>query len=161
MCLELSSVLCIGRARLEGRQAVAWSPAVGLISPLLCTVSCSLVFGSRLDIHSGGIDLAFPHHENEIAQCEAFHRCPQWGNYFLHSGEWGLGQTASFPVLPPQSAKPLLLEMQLVPEAVFDSSPLASLDWKTTRAFWNGGRSCESWPVSRIAAPRVFLSVRA
>ncbi|XP_054945316.1 probable cysteine--tRNA ligase, mitochondrial isoform X1 [Physeter macrocephalus] len=46
----------------------------------------SLVFGSRLDIHSGGIDLAFPHHENEIAQCEAFHQCQQWGNYFLHSG---------------------------------------------------------------------------
>uniref|UniRef100_A0A8D1IG03 cysteine--tRNA ligase n=1 Tax=Sus scrofa TaxID=9823 RepID=A0A8D1IG03_PIG len=51
-----------------------------------CSTLSSLVFGSRLDIHSGGIDLAFPHHENEIAQCEAFHRCPQWGNYFLHSG---------------------------------------------------------------------------
>ncbi|ELW47473.1 putative cysteinyl-tRNA synthetase, mitochondrial [Tupaia chinensis] len=49
-------------------------------------VSCSTVFGSQLDIHSGGIDLAFPHHENEIAQCEAFHGCEQWGNYFLHSG---------------------------------------------------------------------------
>ncbi|TRY59037.1 hypothetical protein DNTS_006170 [Danionella cerebrum] len=41
---------------------------------------------SNLDIHSGGIDLAFPHHENEIAQCEAHHQCEQWGNYFLHSG---------------------------------------------------------------------------
>ncbi|XP_043333428.1 probable cysteine--tRNA ligase, mitochondrial isoform X1 [Cervus canadensis] len=51
-----------------------------------CSTIASLVFGSRLDIHSGGVDLAFPHHENEIAQCEAFHRCPQWGNYFLHSG---------------------------------------------------------------------------
>ncbi|XP_035149908.1 putative cysteine--tRNA ligase, mitochondrial isoform X6 [Callithrix jacchus] len=45
-----------------------------------------MVFGSQLDIHSGGIDLAFPHHENEIAQCEVFHQCEQWGNYFLHSG---------------------------------------------------------------------------
>ncbi|XP_057563007.1 probable cysteine--tRNA ligase, mitochondrial isoform X5 [Hippopotamus amphibius kiboko] len=51
-----------------------------------CSTIASLVFGSRLDIHSGGIDLAFPHHENEIAQCEAFHQCQQWGNYFLHSG---------------------------------------------------------------------------
>ncbi|XP_019299448.1 probable cysteine--tRNA ligase, mitochondrial isoform X2 [Panthera pardus] len=51
-----------------------------------CSTISSLVFGSRLDIHSGGIDLAFPHHENEIAQCEAFHQCRQWGNYFLHSG---------------------------------------------------------------------------
>lgn len=47
----------------------------------------STVFGSQLDIHSGGIDLAFPHHENEIAQSEAYHRCGQWANYFLHSGE--------------------------------------------------------------------------
>ncbi|TWW64259.1 putative cysteine--tRNA ligase, mitochondrial [Takifugu flavidus] len=46
----------------------------------------STVFGSQLDIHSGGIDLAFPHHENEIAQSEAYHQCGQWANYFLHSG---------------------------------------------------------------------------
>ncbi|XP_058404465.1 probable cysteine--tRNA ligase, mitochondrial isoform X3 [Diceros bicornis minor] len=51
-----------------------------------CSTISSLVFGSQLDIHSGGIDLAFPHHENEIAQCEVFHQCEQWGNYFLHSG---------------------------------------------------------------------------
>ncbi|XP_032467296.1 probable cysteine--tRNA ligase, mitochondrial isoform X3 [Phocoena sinus] len=51
-----------------------------------CSTIASLVFGSRLDIHSGGVDLAFPHHENEIAQCEVFHQCQQWGNYFLHSG---------------------------------------------------------------------------
>lgn len=52
-----------------------------------CALPCSEVFGSHLDIHTGGIDLAFPHHENEIAQSEVFHQCPQWGNYFLHSGE--------------------------------------------------------------------------
>ncbi|NXT90182.1 SYCM protein, partial [Anhinga rufa] len=46
----------------------------------------SAVFGKQLDIHTGGIDLAFPHHENEIAQCEVYHQCEQWGNYFLHSG---------------------------------------------------------------------------
>ncbi|XP_012607423.2 putative cysteine--tRNA ligase, mitochondrial isoform X2 [Microcebus murinus] len=51
-----------------------------------CSAMASMVFGSQLDIHSGGIDLAFPHHENEIAQCEVFHQCKQWGNYFLHSG---------------------------------------------------------------------------
>uniref|UniRef100_A0A8C9QLC4 Cysteinyl-tRNA synthetase 2, mitochondrial n=1 Tax=Spermophilus dauricus TaxID=99837 RepID=A0A8C9QLC4_SPEDA len=50
-------------------------------------IECSImVFGGQLDIHSGGVDLAFPHHENEIAQCEVFHQCEQWGNYFLHSG---------------------------------------------------------------------------
>ena len=68
-------------------------------------VPCSLVFGSRLDIHSGGVDLAFPHHENEIAQCEAFHQCPQWGNYFLHSGECRLPSPA--PLLSVGSARAL------------------------------------------------------
>jgi cysteinyl-tRNA synthetase len=30
----------------------------------------SVVFGDNMDIHSGGIDLAFPHHDNEMAQAE-------------------------------------------------------------------------------------------
>lgn len=59
-----------------------------------CSTVSSSVFGSQLDIHSGGIDLAFPHHENEIAQCEAYHQCDQWGNYFLHSGHLHLKGSA-------------------------------------------------------------------
>ncbi|XP_074521094.1 putative cysteine--tRNA ligase, mitochondrial [Halichoeres trimaculatus] len=51
-----------------------------------CSTVASSVFGSQMDIHSGGIDLAFPHHENEVAQSEAYHQCEQWANYFLHSG---------------------------------------------------------------------------
>jgi cysteinyl-tRNA synthetase len=31
----------------------------------------SAIFGDNMDIHSGGIDLAFPHHDNELAQSEA------------------------------------------------------------------------------------------
>lgn len=47
--------------------------------------------GDHMDIHSGGIDLAFPHHDNELAQSEAyFHQCGKgehtWVNYFLVSG---------------------------------------------------------------------------
>lgn len=63
-----------------------------------CALPCSEVFGSHLDIHTGGIDLAFPHHENEIAQSEVFHQCPQWGNYFLHSGEPDWRQTSTLPL---------------------------------------------------------------
>lgn len=37
-----------------------------------CSVMCSEVLGGQVDIHSGGIDLAFPHHDNEIAQSEAY-----------------------------------------------------------------------------------------
>jgi len=39
-----------------------------------------------MDIHSGGEDLRFPHHDNEMAQAEAYFGTPQWVNYFLHSG---------------------------------------------------------------------------
>ncbi|KDD71823.1 class I (C) tRNA synthetase, partial [Helicosporidium sp. ATCC 50920] len=51
----------------------------------------SAIVGGPIDIHSGGEDLRFPHHENEIAQAEAYYHqscgCNfQWVNYFLHSG---------------------------------------------------------------------------
>jgi len=49
-----------------------------------------------MDIHSGGIDLAFPHHDNELAQSEAYHDCQQWVNYFLHTGHLSIeGQKMS------------------------------------------------------------------
>lgn len=51
-----------------------------------CSVMASDFFGDGLDIHSGGIDLAFPHHDNESAQSEAFFNCSQWVDYFLHTG---------------------------------------------------------------------------
>lgn len=42
--------------------------------------------GPQMDIHTGGIDLKFPHHDNEIAQSEAHFDSDCWVNYFLHSG---------------------------------------------------------------------------
>lgn len=51
-----------------------------------CSVMASAILGEGMDIHSGGVDLMFPHHDNEIAQSEAYHDCPQWVNYFLHTG---------------------------------------------------------------------------
>ncbi|OSD07063.1 hypothetical protein PYCCODRAFT_1359815 [Trametes coccinea BRFM310] len=51
-----------------------------------CSVMASAILGDNMDIHSGGIDLAFPHHDNEMAQSEAYHNCPAWVNYFIHTG---------------------------------------------------------------------------
>ncbi|CAI5458494.1 unnamed protein product [Closterium sp. Yama58-4] len=51
-----------------------------------CSAMASDIVGFPMDIHSGGIDLRFPHHDNELAQAEAFHGCGQWVNYFLHAG---------------------------------------------------------------------------
>eukprot|EP00887_Chlorella_sp_A99_P008002 scaffold12.g8002.t1 len=53
----------------------------------------SAIVGPVLDIHSGGEDLRFPHHDNELAQAEAYYHCQgcqQWVNYFLHSGHLGI-----------------------------------------------------------------------
>uniref|UniRef100_A0A383W906 cysteine--tRNA ligase n=1 Tax=Tetradesmus obliquus TaxID=3088 RepID=A0A383W906_TETOB len=54
-----------------------------------CSAMASKIIGAKMDIHSGGEDLKFPHHDNELAQAEAFFHhdgCRQWVNYFLHSG---------------------------------------------------------------------------
>ena len=41
--------------------------------------------GKTIDIHCGGVDLIFPHHENEIAQSEAAHGC-EFARYWMHNG---------------------------------------------------------------------------
>ncbi|KAK0103189.1 hypothetical protein ONS95_014985 [Cadophora gregata] len=55
-----------------------------------CSVMASDILGSEMDIHSGGIDLAFPHHDNELAQSEAYfcseHGPHNWVRYFMHMG---------------------------------------------------------------------------
>jgi len=51
-----------------------------------CSVMASDIIGENIDIHGGGVDLMFPHHDNEMAQAEAYHKCCQWVNYFLHAG---------------------------------------------------------------------------
>ncbi|ESL07604.1 cysteinyl-tRNA synthetase [Trypanosoma rangeli SC58] len=51
-----------------------------------CSVMASDILGTNMDVHSGGLDLKFPHHDNECAQSEACHMQHQWVNYFLHCG---------------------------------------------------------------------------
>ena len=50
-----------------------------------CSVMARSLFGDTIDIHSGGEDLQFPHHENEIAQSETLTGKP-FANYWLHNG---------------------------------------------------------------------------
>ena len=68
-----------------------WSSPWGKGRPgwhIECSAMASDVLGKTIDIHSGGIDLAFPHHDNELAQSEAYwhDHDHQWVNYFLHMG---------------------------------------------------------------------------
>ncbi|XP_034476754.1 cysteine--tRNA ligase, cytoplasmic [Drosophila innubila] len=51
-----------------------------------CSAMASDIFGSMFDIHTGGVDLKFPHHDNELAQSEAAYNESEWVKYFLHTG---------------------------------------------------------------------------
>jgi cysteinyl-tRNA synthetase len=51
-----------------------------------CSAMAGALLGDTFDIHGGGIDLIFPHHENEIAQSRCAHGTSVMANYWLHNG---------------------------------------------------------------------------
>lgn len=66
----------------------AWESPWGQGRPgwhIECSAMANKYLAKSIDIHSGGKDLIFPHHENEIAQSEAANGC-QFANYWLHNG---------------------------------------------------------------------------
>ncbi len=67
---------------------IAWDSPWGKGRPgwhIECSAMNRAAFGDRIDIHGGGRDLIFPHHENEIAQSEALTGKP-FANYWMHNG---------------------------------------------------------------------------
>lgn len=65
----------------------AWESPWGMGRPgwhIECSCMAKKLLGESIDIHAGGMDLAFPHHENEIAQSEALTGKP-FANYWMHS----------------------------------------------------------------------------
>ena len=78
---------------------VLWKPSVdedpGWESPwgrgrpgwhLECSVMSEKYLGKKFDIHGGGLDLIFPHHENEIAQSRCNNNTSSFANYWIHNG---------------------------------------------------------------------------
>lgn len=66
----------------------AWESPWGMGRPgwhIECSAMANKYLGKTIDIHSGGRDLIFPHHENEIAQSEAANDAP-FANYWMHNG---------------------------------------------------------------------------
>ena len=66
----------------------AWDSPWGSGRPgwhIECSVMSGQLLGAHFDIHGGGQDLQFPHHENEIAQSEGANGC-KFVNYWLHNG---------------------------------------------------------------------------
>ncbi len=67
----------------------AWDSPWGRGRPgwhIECSAMAGTHLGETIDIHGGGQDLVFPHHENEIAQSRCAHGTGRFANYWLHNG---------------------------------------------------------------------------
>ena len=70
----------------------AWPSPAGIATPgrpgwhIECSAMAWKHLGETFDIHGGGIDLVFPHHENEIAQSRCAFHTPVMANYWMHNG---------------------------------------------------------------------------
>ena len=70
----------------------AWPSPAGITTPgrpgwhIECSAMSWKHLGEIFDIHGGGIDLLFPHHENEIAQSRCAFHTPVMANYWMHNG---------------------------------------------------------------------------
>ncbi|MBN7774427.1 cysteine--tRNA ligase [Clostridium aminobutyricum] len=72
----------------KAEDEIAWESPWGMGRPgwhIECSTMSKKYLGETIDIHAGGQDLAFPHHENEIAQSEA-HNGKPFANYWMHNG---------------------------------------------------------------------------
>jgi cysteinyl-tRNA synthetase len=73
----------------------AWDSPWGKGRPgwhIECTAMSLKYLGEQIDIHAGGMDLIFPHHENEIAQSESFTGKKPFVKYWLHNGFLQIGE---------------------------------------------------------------------
>ena len=69
-------------------EGITWDSPFGKGRPgwhTECVVMINKIFGNKIDIHGGGVDLKFPHHENEQAQNRAANSC-SLANYWMHNG---------------------------------------------------------------------------
>jgi cysteinyl-tRNA synthetase len=70
----------------------AWPPPAGIAAPgrpgwhIECSAMSWRYLGETFDIHGGGIDLVFPHHEDEIAQSRCAFHTPVMANFWMHNG---------------------------------------------------------------------------
>ncbi|MDR1462467.1 MAG: cysteine--tRNA ligase [Azoarcus sp.] len=76
------------RAKAEEPEDAKWDSPWGRGRPgwhIECSAMSARLLGAHFDIHGGGQDLQFPHHENEIAQSEGANGC-HFVNYWIHNG---------------------------------------------------------------------------
>ena len=97
--LKAGNRIEISNLKKNSMDFVLWKPSTpndpGWISPwgrgrpgwhLECSVMSEKYLGKNFDIHGGGLDLIFPHHENEIAQSCSNNSTNNFANYWVHNG---------------------------------------------------------------------------
>ncbi len=97
--LKAGSRIEVSKLKKNPMDFVLWKPSAdgdpGWDSPwgrgrpgwhLECSVMSEKYLGKQFDIHGGGLDLIFPHHENEIAQSCANNSLDKFSNYWVHNG---------------------------------------------------------------------------
>lgn len=74
-------------------EELGWESPFGRGRPgwhIECSAMAAHYLGEQFDIHGGGIDLVFPHHENELAQSECASGHPPFARYWMHNGHLGM-----------------------------------------------------------------------
>ncbi len=86
---ETASDFALWKSWDESDGPVFWKTEIGKGRPgwhIECSAMSTKYLGAQFDIHTGGVDLIFPHHQNEIAQTEAITK-KKFVNYWIHN-EW-------------------------------------------------------------------------
>lgn len=136
------------KARKEGEHF--WESEIGAGRPgwhIECSVMSMRYLGETLDIHAGGVDLTFPHHENEIAQSEALTGKP-FARFWLHSEHLMLGDEVMSKSLGNFYTLRDLVGMGYTPEAI--RYLLSSVPYRKQLNFTFDGLKAAATAVERL-----------
>jgi cysteinyl-tRNA synthetase len=128
----------------------AWQTPLGAGRPgwhIECSVMAMKYLGATLDIHTGGVDLTFPHHENEIAQSEAISG-QQFVRYWLHAEHLSVDSQKMSKSLGNFYTLRDLLEKGFTPEAI--RYLLASVPYRKKLNFTFDGLKAAAVSIDRL-----------
>lgn len=136
------------KAQKEGEPA--WQTSLGAGRPgwhIECSVMAMKYLGETLDIHTGGVDLTFPHHENEIAQSEAITGKP-FARFWLHAEHLSIDSQKMSKSLGNFYTLRDLLGMGYAPEAI--RYLLASVPYRKKLNFTFDGLKAAATSIERL-----------
>ena len=143
-----SSDLVLWKAQKDSEPA--WDSTFGPGRPgwhIECSAMAMEYLGETLDIHAGGVDLIFPHHENEIAQSESITGKP-FARYWLHSEHLHIESQKMSKSLGNFYTLRDLLEMGYAPEAI--RYLLASVPYRKKLNFTFDGVKAATKSIERL-----------